>query len=92
MLVMITLKLCYERRNESAALDKCSTRINSFNIVDAAVLFIQDGGFCVKIKMEGGASYVVIQYPYELSACSLCETGCRDSICESEHRLYVNSI
>ena len=56
MLVMITLKLCYERRNESAALDKCSIRINSFNIVDAAVLFIQDGGILyVKNDRKGGS-------------------------------------
>ena len=52
---MITLKLCYERRNDSAAFFSVQLEIAPLYCF-AAVLFVQDGGILyVKDDMKGGS-------------------------------------
>ena len=52
---MITLKLCYERRNDSAAFFNVQLEIAPLYCF-AAVLFVQDGGILyVKNDRKGGS-------------------------------------
>ncbi len=71
---MITLKLCYERRNDSAAF--FNVQLESAPLYCfAAILFVQDGGILYVKTIGKEVLYGVIKFAQSISACSVCETG-----------------